>query len=63
MSSELDEETNLPMVTIFPTIEVILTPEIAQKMNLDISQRSKSINPSKETNFIDSGVDNMEGDE
>ena len=41
LSSEVDEETLLPTVTIFPTIEVIMTPQIAQRLNQEISERSK----------------------
>lgn len=49
LSSEVDEETLLPVITIFPTIEVIITPEIAQRINQEIADRAKSLSSGDDT--------------
>lgn len=50
LSSEVDEETLLPVITIFPTIEVIMTPEIAQRLNQEIAERAKSTSSEDDAN-------------
>lgn len=42
LSSEVNEETLLPVITIFPNIEVIMSPEIAQRLNQEIADWAKS---------------------
>lgn len=60
LSSEVDEETLLPVITIFPTIEVIITPEIAQRLNQEIADRAKSSFSDGDTSQTETPSDTME---
>ncbi|EAQ65263.1 hypothetical protein MED121_18520 [Marinomonas sp. MED121] len=52
LSSEVDEETLLPIITIFPTIEVIMTPEVALRLNQEIANRANSASSDDDTSQI-----------
>lgn len=60
LSSEADEETLLPVITIFPTIEVIITPNIAQRINQEIANRAKSASSDDDTSQDETLSETME---